>query len=211
MTGFAIGQTNVSLYFEGINLTDNSPATGLTVTTIDMHYTREREEEVIDTATSALADQDSAHTDGGIIEISAGLYRADYPDDAFLTGVKFVVPRLIKAGYYFRLVDPTELTGSDPRAGAITDYATSAELATVNDFLDTEITTILTELGEIDTMLATLATAANLATAKTAIDAIKAKTDQLTFTIANKLNANTQYMNDTLVNGNGTSGNKWRG
>lgn len=57
--------------------------------------------------------------------------------------------------------------------------ATAAALDTVDDFLDTEIA------------------------------AIKAKTDQLTFTVTNQVDSNTQYVNDVQVNGVGTAGNPW--
>jgi len=53
--------------------------------------------------------------------------------------------------------------------------ATAAALNTVDDFLDTEIA------------------------------AIKAKTDQLTFTVANQVDANIQSINDTAIVGNGAS------
>lgn len=43
------------------------------------------------------------------------------------------------------------------------------------------------------------------------IDAIKTKTDQFTFGVANQVNANTKSMNDETVQGDGTSGNLWRG
>lgn len=42
------------------------------------------------------------------------------------------------------------------------------------------------------------------------IDAIKAKTDSLTFTNAGEVDANTVSINDVTVIGVGTSGNKWR-
>lgn len=45
----------------------------------------------------------------------------------------------------------------------------------------------------------------------TEVAAIKAKTDQMTFGVANQLNVNVKSMNDTTVNGTGTSGDKWRG
>jgi len=43
----------------------------------------------------------------------------------------------------------------------------------------------------------------------TNISAIKAKTDSLTFTVAGNVDSNIQYVNDVLVNGNGTTGNEW--
>lgn len=70
-------------------------------------------------------------------------------------------------------------------ADAVTEIqsglATAAALTTIDDFLDTEIA------------------------------AIKAKTDQLTFTVANQVDANTESMNATTILGTGTSGDLWRG
>lgn len=60
---------------------------------------------------------------------------------------------------------------------------------------------------------------ANLDTQLTAIDdyldtelaAVKAKTDQLTFTVAGQVDANAESMNGAEILGNGSSGNLWRG
>lgn len=41
------------------------------------------------------------------------------------------------------------------------------------------------------------------------IQAIRAKTDSLTFTVANKVDANVKYVNDVAVDGAGTSGDPW--
>jgi hypothetical protein len=43
----------------------------------------------------------------------------------------------------------------------------------------------------------------------TEIAAIKTKTDQLTFTVANQLDANVQYVNDVVVTGTGAAGDEW--
>ena len=43
------------------------------------------------------------------------------------------------------------------------------------------------------------------------LTAIESKTNPLTYTVANKVDANTQYMNDAQVQGDGSSGDKWRG
>ena len=45
----------------------------------------------------------------------------------------------------------------------------------------------------------------------TVVDAIKAKTDNLTFSVANQVDANAESINATTVLGVGTSGDKWRG
>jgi hypothetical protein len=61
----------------------------------------------------------------------------------------------------------------------IASRASQASVDTVDDFLDTEMA------------------------------AIKAKTDSLTFTVANQLDANVQYVNDVQVNGTGSPGDEW--
>jgi hypothetical protein len=53
------------------------------------------------------------------------------------------------------------------------------------------------------------ATATALATADTVVDAIKAKTDSLTFTQAGHIDANIKRVADTAVDGAGTSGDPW--
>lgn len=79
---------------------------------------------------------------------------------------------------------------SELAADAVTEIqsglATAAALATVDDFLDTEI-------------------AAILAAVDTEVGDIKTKTDQLTFTTANQVDANVQSINDTALQGDGSA------
>ncbi len=42
-----------------------------------------------------------------------------------------------------------------------------------------------------------------------AVDVVQAKTDGLTYTIPNVLDANIQYVNDVEVDGTGAEGNEW--
>lgn len=65
--------------------------------------------------------------------------------------------------------------------------------------------------ANLDTQIATLATASNLTTVGTNVTAIKTKTDQLTFTVANQVDSNAESMNATTILGTGTSGDLWRG
>ncbi|MDB4726113.1 hypothetical protein OAF54_01660 [bacterium] len=80
-----------------------------------------------------------------------------------------------------------------------------AQIAALNDLSAAQVNT------ECDTAIsdAALATAANLATVDTNVDAVKAKTDQLTFTKANELDANIQSVNDVTVAGTGADGDEW--
>ena len=50
---------------------------------------------------------------------------------------------------------------------------------------------------------------ADIAAVKSDTGAIKTKTDSLTFTQAGQVDANIQYVNDVLVNGDGSPGNEW--
>jgi hypothetical protein len=67
------------------------------------------------------------------------------------------------------------------------DIATATLQTTIAGYLDTEITTIISNLGIVDTI----------------VDAIKAKTDQLTFTKALELDTNSQSINGSTVVGDG--------
>ena len=108
---------------------------------------------------------------------------------------------------------------------AISDaaLATAAALATVDANVDAILvdtgTTIPAQISglnnlsaaqvnaECDTAIsdAALATAANLATVDTVVDAIKAKTDSLTFTKANEVDSNVQSINGVTITGDGSA------
>lgn len=126
---------------------------------------------------------------------------------------------------------PTDSAGktsfNDPTA-ATTATAVRSELTTELGRIDAAISTRLasasytapldaagtrTAVGlasaNLDTQIGTLATAANLATVDTVVDGIKAKTDNLTFTVAGQVDSNVQYVNDTQIGGTGASGNEW--
>lgn len=96
-----------------------------------------------------------------------------------------------------------------------------ALLTALTAYVDTEVAAILalldTEMPALTTAVADLPTNAELATALgTADDAVltqialvKAKTDSLTFTQAGHVDANIQRINDVVVTGDGSSGDKF--
>lgn len=103
---------------------------------------------------------------------------------------------------------------------SIADLPTNAELTTALAGADDAVLAAIAALNnlsaaqvnaEVDTAIsdAALATAANLATVDTVVDAIKAKTDSLTFTVAGQVDANVQYVNDAAITGTGASGDEW--
>lgn len=142
-TAFLIGQSDVSLYFNAWN-EDGTQADSIVYNTTDLFigYTREREEEVFVQEGEAsqpitLADQDSVHADWGFIRVNRNLYRVDFPDAAFLTGVKFVIPTVEAPGVTFVLAPFCELIAGNPRAGEVT-----LSSASVDDIVDASITAL---------------------------------------------------------------------
>ena len=91
------------------------------------------------------------------------------------------------------LVDTAEIGA----AGAgLTALATAANLSTVAGYLDTEIAAILADTNELQTDMA------NGGRLDLLIDAIKAKTDSLTFTVANQVDATAAGGSVDSVTGN---------
>lgn len=64
------GSTNKSIYLVMLGV-DGLPATGLNITDLDFQYTRDGAEPSTKVDATALADQDSAHSDNTAIEIDA--------------------------------------------------------------------------------------------------------------------------------------------
>lgn len=87
----------------------------------------------------------------------------------------------------------------DARASqtSVDDLPTNAELATALDAADDVVVAgLMVVEGKVDTI-------------DTVVDAIKAKTDSLTFTQAGNIDANIQYVNDVAVTGDGQPGTEW--
>lgn len=97
---------------------------------------------------------------------------------------------------------------------SVDDLPTNAELATALGTADDAVLAAIDDLptnAELATALAAAddAVLAAVATVDTVVDAIKAKTDSLTFTVAGQVDANVQYVNDVQVTGDGQSGSEW--
>lgn len=91
---------------------------------------------------------------------------------------------------------------SDPADQSLIITATNA-LATLIDNLPTNAE-LATALGTADD-----AVLAQVALVKADTAAIKLKTDQLVFTVSNALNVNVRYVNDSAIDGAGTSLDPW--
>jgi len=126
--------------------------------------------------------------------------------------------------------------GSAPTVGQIADEVqtrTIAAVTLVNGLAANTVTASALAADAVTEIQSGLATSAALATAQTSIDdlptnaelatalgtaddavlaqvaLVKAKTDSLTFTVANVLDANIQRVNDVLVSGTGAVGDEW--
>ena len=92
------------------------------------------------------------------------------------------------------LTGHTAQTGdSYARIGAPAGASVSADIATI----DTNVDSVLTDTGT--TIPATITTI------DTVVDAIKVQTDKMTWTVANQLDCNIQYINDAAVTGDGNA------
>jgi hypothetical protein len=89
------GSTDVTTYFKLRLAADGTAATGLTIADLDLQYVRSGVAPTAKVDATALAATDTAHTDNRAIEIDAtdqpGLYRVDWPDAAFASGVREVI------------------------------------------------------------------------------------------------------------------------
>ncbi len=91
---FTPGSSNVTRYFVLTDAFSGEVVTGVDVTTLSMSYTRTRAAAVVVGNCALLGAVDSAHSDGGAVEVDAvnqpGLYRFDFPDAAFAVGADAV-------------------------------------------------------------------------------------------------------------------------
>ncbi len=84
------GATSITTYFKLIDPSDGTPELGLTVTNLDMSYVRDRASPVKDDATD-LGSINAGYSAYGMYQVDVtnhpGLYRADWPNAAFIAGV----------------------------------------------------------------------------------------------------------------------------
>jgi hypothetical protein len=151
---------------------------------IDLWYRRESSA-LVSITEATLAALTTAHTDGGFLHIGNGEYRLDLPDAAFATGANHVdiggtVTGMIVEGGRVRLVD------YDPE-----DTVRLGLTALPNAAADAAGGLPISDVGGLN------------------LDAIKGKTDSLTFTVAGKADANITHVNEIEVTGDGGIGTEW--
>lgn len=129
-----------------------------------------------------------------VVQISADTTAADNAEAFFdgtgYAGTNNVIPTVTTVNGLAANVITAAATAADFTTEIQSGLATAAALATVDDFLDTEVAAIL---AAVDTEVA----------------AIKAKTDSLTFTVAGQVDANIQSINDVTITGNGQTGTEF--
>lgn len=120
------GATSVTTYFALRKTADGTAATGLTIADIDLQYVRSGVVPVAKVDAVALAATDTAHTDNRAIEIDStdqpGLYRIDWPNAAFATGVREVILS-VKESSIFTEHLRVELAGATDTINAACDAA----------------------------------------------------------------------------------------
>ncbi len=157
--------------------------TGLVYTSAGLTWSYHRDNSNAATAVTLASATLGTFTSGGFIEINAttmpGWYQLGIPDAALASGAKYVTMHLIGATNMVALPMEIELTVTDNQTAlnnlSQTDIRTAVGLASAN--LDTQLAEIE---GETDD-----------------IAAIKAKTDPLTFTVSNQVDANTLKIGGT--------------
>ena len=97
------GTTDVTRYVMVVDSADGSPETGATITSFDLQYTRTQSTPAAKVDATALASTNSVHAANKMIEVDAtsspGLYRVDWPDAAFASGVDHVILVVTQTGF----------------------------------------------------------------------------------------------------------------
>lgn len=189
MSEIKAGSTDQSIYFVLLDATTGAPATGLTIANLDATYTRTRATAVKNDLT-ALGAANSAHSDNQAIEVDAtnapGLYRIDFPDAAFASGVAGVALSIngaaIKPAHKEFLLVVNTAEDIYTRLGAPAGASHAADIAAVKAetaliVADTnELQTDWANGGRLDLMLDARASQASVDTIDGIVDAILADT-----------------------------------
>lgn len=149
------GSPDVTTYFSLRLAADGTAATALTISELDLQYVRSGVAPVAKVDAVALAATDTAHTDNRAIEVDAtdqpGVYRVDWPDAAFLAGVREVILSVKHTTCFpadLRVELETIQTGDGfARLGAPAGASVSADVAAVK----AETAAIVADTNELQT------------------------------------------------------------
>lgn len=151
---------------------------------------------------------------GGFIVIDGtnmpGIYEIGIPNLA-LSSAKSVLVYIQGAANMVPVEIELELTAVDNQSASFGLTTTGWTISAVSGAVGsvTAGVTVTTNNDKTAYVLTAAYDPAKTAAQSSATTAIQAQTDKLTFTVANQIDANIQYVNDTLVNGNGSSGTPW--
>lgn len=214
------GSINVSAYYyivqDASGTSPGEPATGILFSDIETggsaSYVRQGAART-DLTLITLASASAAHADGGFIEVDGtnmkGLYRCDYPDAVFATGVDQAFLSIVVASGKNAVAAPikVEITDVDLR-----DAVRGGMTALPNAVADAAGGLPISDAGglDLDTQLAATneVTAARMGALTDWInggrldlllDAIKVPTDKMVFTTANKLDCRVDNWAGTAV------------
>lgn len=81
------GQADVTTYFVLRDSTAHEPKTNATITDLDLYYVEEVAAISAKADATALDAADSAHGDNKAFHVGQGIYRVDWPDEAFNGGI----------------------------------------------------------------------------------------------------------------------------
>lgn len=190
------GSTDVTDYVFIVDSAAFTPETGITITDLDLQYVRNGAAPVAKVDATALAAIDSAHGDNKMFEADGtdqpGLYRVDWPDAMFATGVSQVVGTVKGTGFHpvhkeFQLVDfdPDDVVrlGLTALPNAVADGAGGLP---ISDAGGLDLDTQLANTNEVTAArMATLTDWINGGRLDLLLDAIKVVTDEQAVLVLN--------------------------
>lgn len=228
------GTTDYSCMVRVVDSTDGTPETTVAYNTagVDLWYRRPGAAHT--SITEATQTEAGAHSDGGFVHISDGYCRLDLPDAAVASGVDYVdvggtFTGMVVIGGRIRLtdvdLDDSVRAGLTSLPSAAADAAgglpvsdaggldldalntaavrlTAARAQVLDDWINGGRLDLILDIIAVD---ATTDIPALLSTIDTVVDAIKAKTDSLTFTQAGEVDSNVQSVNDVALAGDGSA------
>ncbi len=130
--GIQAGATSVTMNFELRKTTDSTEQTGKVAADMTLSYWRQGGIRVA-VSPSNLAAVNSAFASGGVKEVDStnmpGMYRVDWPDAAFATGVDWVQVAVVVSGCYAysERIPISDVPLADETANAIFDQASGIE------------------------------------------------------------------------------------
>jgi hypothetical protein len=220
------GSTDVTTYFHLRLAADGTDATGLTIANIDLQYTRSGATPAAKVDATALAAANTAHTDNFGFEIDAtdqpGVYRIDWPDAAFASGVREVI-LTVKVATAFTESLRVELTGQTDSLPTVDTNNRIVGIQGTITTLDALDTAQDTQHGTTQTAIDSLPTNAELATALgtaddavlSAVAGVQSDTNDIqtrlpaALTSGGNMKTDVLFVNGTEVGGTGTGGDPW--